>query len=191
MPEIAATFFDMDGTLVDTADANFSAYATALSEVGVSIGRTDFDQLAHGRHWTQFLPAILGNRSIDPAFIARRKRLLYPGMMALTRINAHIFALAQAMRATCRIGLVTTASQSSVTAVLDAHYLASFFDVIVTGDDVGQKKPSPEAYLLAAARLDVEPISCLAVEDSDIGVESARRAGMGVLRIETGFHLTC
>ena len=55
---------------------------------------------------------------------------------------------------------------------------------IVTGNDVAEPKPSPEPYLLAAARLGVRPDRCLVFEDTDIGIESARRAGMAVLRVE-------
>lgn len=186
MTEIAALLFDMDGTLVHTADANYAAYAAALAEAGIDIDRPDFDRLSHGMHWRQFLPLMMGSTTADAAAIAQRKQALYAGMMGMTQVNGHVLSLARAMAATCRLGLVTTASARSVAAVLDAHGLAELFDVIVTGDDVDRSKPAPDPYLLAADRLGIRPQDCLAVEDSDVGVESARSAGMGVLRIETG-----
>jgi HAD superfamily hydrolase (TIGR01509 family) len=54
---------------------------------------------------------------------------------------------------------------------------------VVTGDDVAEPKPAPDAYLLAATRLQVSPGQCLALEDSATGLESARRAGMRTLRV--------
>src|SRR4051812_32382009 len=117
MTDVAAVLFDMDGTLVDTVDATFSAYAMALAEVGITIDRLDFDRLSHGRHWRQFLPAMRDSTQAAPAAIAQRKHMLYPGMMSLTRVNGHVLALGRALAASCKIGLVTTASSSSVKAV--------------------------------------------------------------------------
>lgn len=185
MPDLTAVFFDMDGTLVDTARANFSAYAMALKEVGVTVGRRDFEQMSWGRHWRHFLPELMAGVSADPADVAARKQALYPEMMEQTRLNLPVAAMARLMRKSIPVGLVTTASRRSALAVLGAHQLTSLFDVVVTGDDVAEPKPSPEGYLQAAATLGVAPVLCLAVEDSDTGMESARRAGMTTLRVET------
>jgi HAD superfamily hydrolase (TIGR01509 family) len=58
--------------------------------------------------------------------------------------------------------------------------LASEISVVITGDDVSSPKPSPEGYLLAAARLRVVPRDCLAIEDSRDGWIAATNAGMRV-----------
>ena len=79
--------------------------------------------------------------------------------------------------------LVTTASGESVGAILRQFDLGRAFDLVVTGDEVTRHKPDPEAYLLALARLQLEPAKCLAFEDSDVGVASARAAGIPVVRV--------
>ena len=94
-----------------------------------------------------------------------------------------LLALLAGCRDRVRTALVTTASRANVDAILDAHGLRPDFDVVVTGDDVSRHKPDPEAYLLAAARLAVAPAQCLVFEDSDIGLKSARAAGMAVVRV--------
>ena len=185
MTELAALLIDLDGTLVDTAEANFAAYAAALAEVGVEVDRETFDRLSAGKPWRQFLPGMLAGVAADPAAVASRKRAIYPTMTSRTRVNPPVLALARMARDTLKLALVTTASRSGVSAVLAAHDLESLFDAVVTGEDVAEAKPAPEAYLLAAERLGVAPSACLAIEDSDIGSESARRAGMAVLRIQT------
>lgn len=58
-------------------------------------------------------------------------------------------------------------------------------DVLITADDVERGKPDPEAYLLAAEQLRVEPARCTVVEDSPAGVEAARRAGMRTVAVTT------
>jgi beta-phosphoglucomutase len=181
--ELAALLIDLDGTLVDTADANYAAYAAALNEAGVAIGREDFDRAATGRHWSQFLPCLIGAVNADPVRIAARKREIYPAMAARTQVNHGLVELAGSLRATLKLGLVTSASRTSAEAVLDAYGLAPLFATVVTGDDVAEPKPAPDAYLLAATRLQVSPGQCLALEDSATGLESARRAGMRTLRV--------
>src|ERR1700722_13929549 len=183
LAELAALLFDLDGTLVDTANANYAAYAAALREAGVAIGREPFDRAATGRHWRQFLPGLIGAADADPARVAARKREIYPAMAAHTRLNHGLAELAASLRSRLKLGLVTSASRTRAEAVLNAHGLASLFATVVTGDDVAEPKPAPDAYLLAAARLGVNPAQCLALEDSETGLESASRAGMRTLRV--------
>ena len=61
------------------------------------------------------------------------------------------------------------------------------FRSIICGEDVSQKKPSPEAYLLAAKKLGVNPNSCLAIEDSSNGIRAANAAGMDVIGVKSHF----
>jgi sugar-phosphatase len=79
----------------------------------------------------------------------------------------------------------TSASGFDVDHLLVDAGLRRHFDVIVTADDVAYGKPDPEVYLLAAARLRVAPERCLVFEDSLVGLEAARRAGMRAIGVTT------
>lgn len=57
------------------------------------------------------------------------------------------------------------------------------FTVVVTGDQVSRGKPDPEAYLLAAARLGVNPRDCVAIEDSPVGVHAAHASGATTIAV--------
>ncbi len=185
MKAIKALLVDMDGTLVDTATANYEAYAAALRAVGISVARGPFDEVAQGRNWRQFLPAMLGAgaSSVDPAAVAAHKAEIYPSKIPLTQVNRALVALVDSGRASWRTALVTTASRANAATVLHYHQLEGLFDTIVTGDDVARHKPDPEGYQIAAARLSVSPDECLVIEDSDAGVASARAFGAPCLRI--------
>ncbi len=182
---IRGLLFDLDGTLVDSAALNASAYARALGEVGVTSGLEGLQAQAAGRNWRQFLPPILARAAstADPADVARRKQALYADMVGDLRLNDALLALLSACRGAFRIGLVTTASRANVDCIVDRHGLRAVFDLIVTGDDVDRHKPHPQAYLIAAERLGLAPAECLAFEDSDIGLASANAAGMQCIRV--------
>ena len=87
-------------------------------------------------------------------------------------------------------GIVTTTSYSNWTS-LWRHVLQKDINcapvVVVCGEDVVQKKPDPEAYLLAMQKMGVSPDICLAIEDSDNGLLAANKAGMEVLVIKSQF----
>jgi HAD superfamily hydrolase (TIGR01509 family) len=62
--------------------------------------------------------------------------------------------------------------------ILEALGIEDFFDLIVASEDTEKHKPDPDPYLEAARRLEVKPQGCVVWEDSDLGIEAARRAGM-------------
>jgi len=72
-----------------------------------------------------------------------------------------------------------------VTFILDGLRLRGSFDSVVDGGDVKKGKPDPETFLLLADRLKVRPRDCVVFEDSLLGEEAARRAGMPVAALTT------
>jgi len=76
-----------------------------------------------------------------------------------------------------------TMSYASLAGVVAAALPAGSFATIVTGDQVNDGKPHPEAYETAARRLGVDPRCCVAIEDSPTGVASARAAGCRVVAV--------
>jgi HAD superfamily hydrolase (TIGR01509 family) len=63
--------------------------------------------------------------------------------------------------------------------------ILQYFGAVVTGDDVTRGKPAPDIFLLAAARLRVDPWTCVVIEDAEQGVEAALAAGMRVVAVTT------
>jgi beta-phosphoglucomutase len=185
---VRALQFDLDGTLIDSAEANYSAYARALHEVGAIVEPSEVARRAAGRQWREFLPELLASAGVErePGEVARRKGEIYRDMMGELRLNSPLLALAASVRPIMKTVLVTTASADNVGAILKHFGLGEAFDFVVTGDDVSRHKPDPEAYRLALARLALDPADCVAFEDSDVGVASATAAGIAVVRVEFG-----
>ena len=77
--------------------------------------------------------------------------------------------------------MVSSSSRVELEPLLVRGGIRDCFQALVFGEDVEHHKPAPDAYLLAARLLGVE--NALVVEDSDAGLESARRAGFDAVRI--------
>jgi HAD superfamily hydrolase (TIGR01509 family) len=87
-----------------------------------------------------------------------------------------------------KIGLATSNTRETANAILEAAKIGEYFNAVVTREDVERGKPEPDIFLEAANRLEVAPNDCVVVEDSVYGVTAARKAGMKVVGVSTGFH---
>ncbi|MBD2057780.1 HAD family phosphatase [Oculatella sp. FACHB-28] len=114
---------------------------------------------------------------------------IYPGLPDL------IFQLRSAQ---IKMAVVSGALRSEVELVLSRADLTQAFSLIVAGDDIKTSKPDPTGYLLAVEQLNqqyptlkLEPIECLAIEDTPAGIEAAKRAGMQVVGVANTypFHM--
>jgi HAD superfamily hydrolase (TIGR01509 family) len=174
----AAVLWDMDGTLVDT-EPSWMRAETALVE-------------SFGGVWThEDGMALVGSGLWDSARIlqARGVEMDVNGIVnwLTDRVHREIQEslnwrpgaqeLLQELRAEgVRTALVTSSLRFLAEGVVEAMGFNAF-ELIVGGDDVSQNKPHPEAYLRAAAMLDVDITRCIAIEDSLPGVASAVASG--------------
>jgi len=78
---------------------------------------------------------------------------------------------------------VSGSTRESVIASLVSLNLLDRFDTLVCAGEYQRSKPDPEAFLLAASRLGVAPENCLVFEDTEMGIQAARAAGMASVRI--------
>lgn len=84
-----------------------------------------------------------------------------------------------------KMAIGSAAIMFNIDFVLDELNIRSYFNVLISADEVEQSKPDPETFLACAAKLDVDPANCLVFEDSPKGVEAAARAGMDCMVITT------
>lgn len=95
-------------------------------------------------------------------------------------------ALLESLHPICPVGLVTNNFRPVVTAVLSALPALDVFSVIATVDQAGMTpKPAPELHAYAIAQLGIPAADCVAIEDSDQGIEAALAAGSRCLDIHT------
>ncbi|MEJ8322443.1 HAD family phosphatase [Kosakonia sacchari] len=182
---IEAILSDMDGTLIDTEIANASAYCYAIAQYGGAITVEDFQQNYAGMSWKAFLPIILPDASDEThKAIADLKKSKYVDFFPSTTLYTDVLDFLTHSKQFAPVALVTTASRQAVDGLLRYHGLENFFDAIVSGDDVVNAKPHAEPYLAAATMLGVNIANCIALEDSQVGINSATSARANVFIVK-------
>jgi HAD superfamily hydrolase (TIGR01509 family) len=181
----AAVLWDMDGTLVDTEPYWMAAEKALVDEFGgawsdddarsvIGFDLRDSAAVLRERGGVDLELDQIVERLLDDVIARVRVRVPWrPGaLQLLEELNERGVPCA----------LVTMSWTRLVDAVLEALEPNSF-QVVVTGDSVTSGKPHPEPYLRAAAELGVDPLGCIAIEDSPTGAESAGAAGCVVLAV--------
>lgn len=183
---LRALIFDVDGTLAETEEAHRAAFNQAFSDLGrdwhwtVDTYRALLDVTGGQQRIRQFLKTIDGTEKCgEIAAIHARKNALYAAMVAggAVALRPGVARLIDEARAAgLRLAVATTTSRANFDQLL-AHVLApaaaSFFDVVVAGEDVAVKKPHPEVYRRVLAALQLPAADCVAFEDSHNGLMAA------------------
>jgi beta-phosphoglucomutase len=193
MPEAngSAVIWDVDGTLVDTAELHFAAWSRLSRDMNLPFTRADFDatfgwrnpEIIHqvfGTHYTAVEVADLGRRKEEFYRAAAREGVdLLPGARSLLE-GLHAAGFRQA------IG--SSAPLENLDLILGLTDTRRFFDAIVSAEDTQRGKPAPEVFLVAAAKLGVPPGRCVVMEDAVVGAQAARAGGMKCVAVRFAGH---
>lgn len=186
--ELEAAIFDMDGLLIDSEPLWTVAIAAVCERRGGSYTDADvgFCQGRGLRHTVQHVLSKHGWEATEEGSVEREigdeMRQLSPGAADLPGVRA----LLGALRGRLPVALASSSPAELVRAAVGERAYFSWFEAVVTGDQVARPKPSPDVYLEAARRLGVGAGRCLAFEDSVAGCEAARAAGMRVVAVPAG-----
>ena len=189
--EIRGVIFDMDGVLADSEPLINAAAIGMFKEIGLEVQPDDFLPFV-GAGENRYIGGVAEKYrfSLDLPAAKRRTYEIYLEMVP-TRLNA--FPGVQELVGACRQAGLRLAVASSADAVKINANLRQIglppetWDAVVTGDDVAAKKPAPDIFLSAAAKLGLAPAQCTVVEDAVNGVQAAKAAGMRCVAVAQTF----
>ena len=179
--------WDLDGTLIDSAEQHWTSWQRALADEGLTLSREQF-RASFGQRNDRILRDWLGADATDETIrrIGDAKEILYRGLMRAEGLDSLPGAGEWIDRLAARgwrQAIASSAPRLNVDAVLAALGWEHKFDAIVAAEDVRRGKPDPEVFLTAAGRLRVDPAACVVVEDAAAGVAAAHAAGMRVIGV--------
>jgi len=182
--DFAAYLFDCDGTIVDSMPLHYLAWRDTLAKWGCP-----FPEERHYKMGGMPIIDIVKTLAVEHGIpmpadeVAHRKEALYyeylPKLKAVPEVLEHI----EAQHGRIPFAVVSGSTRESVEASLRATGLSDRFDVLVCAGDYVKSKPDPEPFLLAAQRLGVPPERCLVFEDTQMGIDAAKAAGMSWVRV--------
>jgi len=181
---IDAVVFDMDGVLVDTEHLWDEVREELTTEWG---GRyTPEAQEAmmgmSSREWSRYLHETVGLREQPETINAEVvRRMLARYEVELPVLPGAVAAVRRLHGEGFRLAVASSSNRELIDAVLRRLELDELFAVTVSSEEVARGKPAPDVYVETARRLDVDPMRCIAVEDSASGIRAAHAAGMRVL----------
>lgn len=179
-----AIIFDCDGTLADSMPAHFQAWSKTFADHGIPFSEERFYSL--GGMPSDKIIAMMSEehgKPMHPGEVSREKEENFLAFLGDVRPVAKVVALAREQKGRRKLAVASGGFRWVIDRQLEHIGLADWFDTIVTAEDTERHKPEPDVFLEAAHRLGVEPAACLVLEDADLGVEAARRAGMQVVDV--------
>ena len=179
-----AYLFDCDGTIVDSMPLHYIAWKTAFSEWNCPFPEDLFYSWG-GKPTREIIATLNEMRGLNMPVeaLAEHKEELYFKLLPQLKAIPEVMEIIEAEHGRIPFAVVSGGRRNSVTKALGALHLMDRFETIVSADDYTSGKPAPDAFLLAAARLEVAPKDCLVFEDTDLGIEAATAAGMASVRI--------
>jgi beta-phosphoglucomutase family hydrolase len=179
MKAIKGLIFDCDGTLADTMPLHWRAWQMITRRHGLEFPEDRFYSLGGvpSRDILKMLSEEQG-RSLDHIAVAHEKEEAYlPLMAGIEPIHA-VVEVARSHFGKVPMAVASGGTQAIILQVLEQLKIRHLFQAVVTSEMVRKQKPAPDIFLEAARRIGVEPKCCRAYEDTDLGLQAIRAAGM-------------
>jgi HAD superfamily hydrolase (TIGR01509 family) len=183
-PVIQGLIFDCDGTLADTMPAHYRAWTATLAPYGLVFSEEKFYSwggIPSHRIVTRL--AAEQQREVPAELVAREKEAAFLRYLDAIQPVPAVVEIARRHRGQLPMAVASGGFRPVITRILTQLGILAWFDAMVTAEDTERHKPEPDVFLEAARRLHVPPRACAVYEDTDLGLEAARRAGMKAIDV--------
>lgn len=185
-----AFLFDLNGTMIDDMQYHTIAWHKILTEdLGAQITVEETKAQMYGKN-SELLDRVFGkdyfpyDRMLEISLEKERRyqEAFSPHLKLIAGLDQF---LEKAQQQDIRMAIGSAAITFNIDFVLDNLNVRSYFDAIVSADNVLESKPHPETFLKGAQLLKVQPSDCVVFEDAPKGVEAAQNAGMRCVVLTT------
>lgn len=171
--------FDCDGTLADSMPLHWKAWKTVSDRYGLNFTEDRFYSLGGvpARDILKMLTREQG-LNLDYLAVAREKEAAYITNLPQIQEITAVVDIARKNYGIVPLAVASGGIRTHINEVLTHLGIRQLFQAVVTSEDVTRQKPAPDIFLEAARRLGIDPRFCRAYEDTDLGLEAIRAAGM-------------
>lgn len=179
MREIKGIVFDCDGTLADTMPSHWKAWQFVTSKHGIHFPEDRFYSLG-GVPTRDILKMLCQEqgKALDHMVLAHEKETAYLPFLSEVKPIELVVKVAEENHGRLPMAVASGGQKHIIEMVLKQLGIRHYFDAVVTSEDVVNQKPAPDIFLEAARRIGVPPQNCRGYEDTDLGMQAIRSAGM-------------
>lgn len=191
MGRVRAVLFDMDGVLIDAKDWHYDALNAALKDCG-------FNQISREEHLTHYdgLSTLQKLEKLEKlGYIERsdfekinslkQEYTLKIGLERIEPFNIHIELMKKLKDLGLHLAVCSNSVRNTVDNFMKKARLSEYMDFTLSNQDVKNKKPQPDIYLLAMNKLNLKPEEVLIIEDNFNGLMAARASRANVLKVDS------
>lgn len=189
----SAVIFDLDGTVLENEEVYAKAFSEVLQKYGVDIEDLDHKHpqtpgIGIRANWENLKKRFKEVENVSVSQLVFETQDAYHTRLKDVVIRPGLFELLDALKSEeVRVALATSNDWWLVEDELEDLDLHKHFEVLVTGDEVAERKPEPDIFFETARRLGVEARECVVIEDSVAGIKAAKKAGMVAIAVLTDF----
>lgn len=182
-----AVIFDMDGVLIDSEALHLYDFRVFLQKHNQNLTNEELSEFVglDAKTFIGHLQEIWKPVSLLPSIEEIKEGCKYPSDSFQDMLVPHVrFILSHLKKNNIKIAIASSSPYNIIYKMLSINDIDSYFDVIVSGNDVQGKKPSPDIYFETLKRLELPSNDCIVIEDSLVGIQAAINAGLYVIAVK-------
>ncbi len=182
-----AVIFDMDGVLIDSEALHLYDFRVFLQKHNQNLTNDELSEFVglDAKTFIGHLQEIWKPVSLLPSIEEIKEGCKYPSDSFQDMLVPHVrFILSHLKKNNIKIAIASSSPYNIIYKMLSINDIDSYFDVIVSGNDVQAKKPSPDIYFETLKRLELPSNDCIVIEDSLVGIQAAINAGLYVIALK-------
>ena len=189
-----AVIFDLDGVLIKTEKLHFMLYGVTLQKFNLKLTKKDYNKFFSGKKtkeafetYLRYKKKKINSKTITMLIRFFRKmkgNILSKKLKNYVKLREGTYQLLKRLKKKYKLALATSTIKRFTDLIINGFELRRYFDVVIYAENVKKGKPCPKVYLKAAEKLKVNPKDCIVIEDSEAGIEAAKKAGMVCIAIK-------
>ncbi len=186
-----AALFDMDGVLVDSIEAYSIAFYNQFREIGLQVEKETIRKMVGMTPYAiteKIFEKENASADVNEFVEKMSEEFKKIGKSKIKSMPYAIGVLQKLEEMSVKKAVASGTTTELIEFTLEINEMGKYFQEIVSGSEVEKGKPEPDIFLLAAKKLNANPRDCIVFEDSIMGVEAAKNAGMECIGLATGHY---